>query len=158
MSIKPEPRILDKISGKKLKNPENLDKNKKLWYPLLRTFWQILSKIDFWRGEWSLGSALPNFEIFLLFPNSLNLKSFGNSWDKLCIKFTILHIKCCFTCGESKCHRNTENCQNILAKIVAFTHKACHFQCKHLDAVQIMKIMLKTTARTFHAITNNRWL
>ena len=46
-------------------------------------------------GHWAVST--PTFDIFLIFPNFLSVKSFGNS----CTKFVMLDIKYRFTCGDS---------------------------------------------------------
>ena len=58
------------------------------------------------------------FEVFLLFPNFLNIKLFDNSWCNYYTKFIVLDIKSRFAFGESTLHVNTVNCQKIIASIV----------------------------------------
>ena len=42
----------------------------------------------------------PKFDIFLIFPKILSLKSFSNLWGNLYTKFAMLDIKFPFICGE----------------------------------------------------------
>ena len=58
----------NKIFGTKQKNPVKLDWIRKVWYLLLRAFWLLLPKFNFWMGNWALGMSPPKFEIFLIFP------------------------------------------------------------------------------------------
>ena len=51
---------------------------------------------------------------FLLVSNFLKY----NVVSRLATKFTILGLKSRSACGESKLHKNTVNCHNILAKTV----------------------------------------
>ena len=56
-----------------------MDKTTKIWYLILRAFWLLLSKFNYWKE----GSII----------------SFGNSWNNSSTKFVILDIKCHFTWG-----------------------------------------------------------
>ena len=74
--------ILDKIFGTKWRNPVKLDRARKVWYLLLRVFWLLLLKFNFWNEDWALGyvsTKIWDFPNISLFPKILSLKSFGNS-------------------------------------------------------------------------------
>ena len=62
------------------------------------------------------------FLVWALSPSSAKmpwgLKLFGNSWGNPCTKFVMLHIKYCFTCGESDLRETIQKCRNIMASIV----------------------------------------
>ena len=55
----------------------------KLWYLLLRIFKLLLSKFNFWMGDWTQGyvsTQIWDFANISLFPKILRLKPWGNSW------------------------------------------------------------------------------
>ena len=69
---------------------------------LLRVFWLLLPKFNFWKGVWALGyvsTQIWDFPNISLFPKILSLKSFGNSWGNSYTKFAILDITFHFACG-----------------------------------------------------------
>ena len=59
-------------------------------------YWQSLIS---GRETWHWAMSPPKFEFLLIFPDFLSLKSFGNSWVNSYIKFTLLDIMLCFSCG-----------------------------------------------------------
>ena len=63
--------ILCKIFSERLRNQAKLNKTEKLWYLILRIFWQPVPKIYFCNGDWAfLGCVpikFPNFPIISLF-------------------------------------------------------------------------------------------
>ena len=55
-----------------------LDRARKVWYLLLRVFWLLLPKFNFWKGDWALGyvsTQIWDFSNISLFPKILSLKS-----------------------------------------------------------------------------------
>ena len=92
----------NKIFGTKQKNPVKLDCIRKVWYLLLRAFWLLLPKFNFWKGDWALGyvsTQIWDFPNISLFPKILSLKSFGNLWGNSYTMFAILDRTFHFTCG-----------------------------------------------------------
>ena len=86
------------------RNPVKLDRTRKVWYLLLRVFWLLLSKFNFWKGDWALdyvSTQIWDFSNICLFPKILSLNSFGNSCGNSYTTLVILGIKFLFTCGES---------------------------------------------------------
>ena len=90
--------ILGGVLGAGWRDPVKLDRTRKVWYLLWHVFWLLLPRFNFWRGGWALGYVstqiwdAPNIS---LFPKTLSLKLFGNSYTK----FAILDITFRFTCG-----------------------------------------------------------
>ena len=77
-----------------------------VWYLLLRVFWLLLPKFNFWKGDWTLGyisTQIWDFPNIFLFPKILSLTLFGNSWGSSYTEFAILDIV---------------KLQNIMTKIV----------------------------------------
>ena len=62
---------MDKIFGTKYRNQVKLDRTRRGWYLLLRVFWLLLPKLNFWRGDRALGYVSPqiwDFPNISLFP------------------------------------------------------------------------------------------
>ena len=63
--------ISDKIFETKYRNSVKLDRTRKAWYLLLRVFWLLLQKFNFWKRDWALGYIsteiwdFPNVSLFL---------------------------------------------------------------------------------------------
>ena len=57
--------ILGKIFGAKWGNPVKLDRARKVWYLLLRVFWLLLPKFNFWRRDWALGYTRYHVSVYL---------------------------------------------------------------------------------------------
>ena len=115
------PTTLDKIFGIMQRSPVKMDKTSKICYLILRVFWQVLSKFDFWKENRVLGCVSTqnfNFSNPSWFLKILNLKWFFNSWGNSCTKFVILDIKYRFTCADSNLCQVIENGQNIMIAIV----------------------------------------
>ena len=63
------------------RNPVKLDRTRKVWYLLLRVFWLLLPKFNFWKEDWALdyvSTIVWDFPNISLFPKILSLKSLGN--------------------------------------------------------------------------------
>ena len=92
--------------NKKIKQSQRKRKKKK-WYLLLRTFWAVVLKIYFSRGDrakdWVPMISFHFPDIYLLC-KILSLKSFSRAWAKSYIQFVLLDIKFYmvlrFTCRE----------------------------------------------------------
>ena len=68
-----------------------LDKTTKIWYLILRVFWLLLSKFNFWKKDRTLDQ---------------------------CTKFVILDIKYCFDRGDSDLYYIIKKFQNIMTAVV----------------------------------------
>ena len=55
-----------KISGTRQRNLVKLGRSRKFWYLLLRFFWLILPKFNFWKRDWALWPH-PNLRFFKYF-------------------------------------------------------------------------------------------
>ena len=87
-----------KVFETKQRNPVKLDRTRKVWYLLLRVFWLLLPKFNFWKGNWAyVSTQIWDFPNISLFRKILSLKSFGNSWGNSYTKFAILDIMFRFT-------------------------------------------------------------
>ena len=64
--------------------PENL------LYLLFVNFLLLATKIDFSRGDWTVGYILNQFRILLIFSTCISLKSLDNLWGHSYTKFLIL--------------------------------------------------------------------
>ena len=76
---------------------------------------------------WKLNCEIGFFVPSTLHQNCLDKSLIRQLVRQSCIKFTMLYIKCRFSCGESKLYRNAVNCQNILARIVDIWSIHLHF-------------------------------
>ena len=124
------------------RNPLKLNRTTKVWYLLLRVFWLILPKFNFWKGDRALGyvtTQIWDFPNICLFPNILSLKSFGNSFGNSYSKFAILVITFRFTSGWSDLYQNIVNFQNIMTKIVHFNDSKI---CKSFDFCQFLELYI----------------
>ena len=109
--------ILCKIFWEKWRNQTKLNNNEKIWWLFLHIFLASVPKIYFCKENWALDCIPTQFWDFTnisLFPR--NLKSFGNSWGNLYIRFLILDIEFRFTWGEWNVFENFENFQVIVSK------------------------------------------
>ena len=72
----------------KIEKSSKTGRTRKVWYLVLRVFWLLLSKFNFWKEDWALGYVsiqIWDFPSISLLPKILSLKLFGNSWDKYSI-------------------------------------------------------------------------
>ena len=63
-------------------------KTRKLWYLLVHTFWLLMPRFNFWKGDWALGYdsiQILDFANVSSFPKILSIGSYS--------KFVILNIK-----------------------------------------------------------------
>ena len=85
---------------KKLEKSSKTGQDKKSLILTFACFWLLLPKFNFWKGDWVLdyfSTQIWDFPNISLFPKTLSLKSFGNSWGNSCTKFAILDITFRFT-------------------------------------------------------------
>ena len=111
-----ETTIQGKIFGTKKRNPVKLDRTRKVWCLLLRAFWLVSLKFNFWKGDWALGyvsTQIWDFPNISWFPKILSLTSIHNSWGNSYTKFDILDITFCFGSVLKHC-----KFQNVMTKIV----------------------------------------
>ena len=94
------------------------ENSKNVWYLPLDIFWAPVAKIYFSRGDWTL-DCVPmqflDFAYFSTFPLILSLKSFGNVWGNLYIRFLILNTKFRSTRGEWNVYWNLVKFQVIIS-------------------------------------------
>ena len=113
----------------KVKKSNELEQDFKNLFPSFACFFsQLLSKFNFWKEGWTLACVSTWIWHFLIFPNSLSLKFFRNSWGNSCIKFVILDIKYCLTCGYLDLFLITKKCQNMTSIVWALFFYSLHFQ------------------------------
>ena len=75
-----------KIWQKVKKNQVIGNKTRKLSYKLLRYFWPLVLKINFWKGEWELGyvtNPLWDWPNISKYHKILGFKSFSNLWNDI---------------------------------------------------------------------------
>ena len=90
---------------------------------LLSTLPLLLSKFNFWKGDWALGYIFTQIWVFRnisLFPKIVSLQSFGNLWGNSYTKFAILDITLRCTCDELDLYWNILRFQNIMTIIVGY--------------------------------------
>ena len=74
----------------KVKKSSKIGQDQKALNLLLRNFWLLLPKFNFWKGDWELGSTSTQLLDFLHISCH---KSFSNSWGNSYIMLFILDIK-----------------------------------------------------------------
>ena len=97
----------------------------------MRSFWLVLPKLIFWKGDLTLGYVSIQTFDFFTFPNFLSLKSFENSWGNLYSKIFILAIKLLIYCEkcEQDCLKKIYFALYILSNGSSFWKKL-HFGSK----------------------------
>ena len=55
----------------------------KVYFLFFRGFWLVWAKLLYWQGFWALGYLSMGLDTFLIFPNFLRFKSFGNRYITL---------------------------------------------------------------------------
>ena len=76
----------------------------KIQFLFFSSFLVVLKKFSVWEKD--LARGYNSIDIFMTFPNFLNLKSFGNSWGNTCISCLLLKITVRWACGTIKTWSN----------------------------------------------------
>ena len=95
--------IAYKIYETKYRNEAKSGRNRKIWYLLLRSFWPLLPKFYFQKGNWALSyTHVWDFSNIVWNPKILIHTLVGNSVGNLFTMFFVTDVKYRFTCCQSK--------------------------------------------------------
>ena len=97
----------------------------------MRSFWLVLPKLIFWKGDLTLGYVSIQTFDFFTFPNFLSLKSFENSWGNLYSRIFILAIKLLIYC--EKCE------QDCLKKYILLSTSSAMVQVSGKNSILAQK-------------------